>query len=385
MKPKILVIYGTRPEAIKLAPVIHAIASSTALEGIVAVTGQHRDMLDQVNRIFGIVPHHDLDVFDPGQPLNVLMAKVFQRLDPLLASIAPDCVLVQGDTSTVTAAALGAFYRQIPVVHLEAGLRSGNLASPFPEEANRRIVSQIAALHLAPTLNARSNLLREGIREQDIAITGNTVIDALLHTVERSPGISDPELSRILDSSSNRPILLVTTHRRENWGPGMDSIAMAVRHLVHAFPEVQVILPLHRNPVVRDSLQRGLQDQPAVHITDPLPYGDFTQVMAAASIVLTDSGGVQEEAPALGRPVLVMRDNTERPEAVEAGTVRLVGTNADRIVEEVSRLLTSRSAREAMSRAVNPYGDGHATPRAVAAIENLLGLGSRLPDFVPPV
>lgn len=381
MTPTILVIYGTRPEAIKLAPVIHAIEASPTLEGIVAVTGQHRQMLDQVNSIFGIVPHYDLNVFGPGQSLNTLMAKVFERLDPLLIDIAPDCVLVQGDTSTVTAAAIAAFYRQIPVVHLEAGLRSGDLGSPFPEEANRKIVSQIATLHLAPTLNARNNLLREGIGEHNVVITGNTVIDALLYTVERSPVVSDPTLARILDTA--RPILLVTTHRRENWGPAMDSIATAIRRLVEVFPEFQVILPLHQNPVVRDSLLRTLQGQSSVHITDPLPYGDFTQVMAAASIVLTDSGGVQEEAPSLGRPVLVMRDNTERPEAVDAGTVRLVGTDADRIVEEVSRLHTSRPAREVMSRAINPYGDGRATPRAIAAIEELLGVGSRLPDFAP--
>lgn len=381
MRPKILVIYGTRPEAIKVAPVIRAIEASAALEGVVAVTGQHREMLDQVNAIFGIDPHYDLNVFEPGQPLNALMSKVFEGLDPLLAKIAPDSILVQGDTSTVTAAAIAAFYRQIPIVHLEAGLRSGDLGSPFPEEANRRLVSQIATLHLAPTRNARDNLLREGICDRDIVVTGNTVIDALLYTVARPTTLSDPALARIL--ASDRPILLVTTHRRENWGPAIESIATAVRHLVEAYPEFQVVLPLHKNPIVRDSLRRILEDKPSVHLTDPLPYGDFTQVMAAASIVLTDSGGVQEEAPALGRPVLVLRDNTERPEAVEAGTVRLVGTDVDRIVAEVSRLHTSRPAREAMSRAINPYGDGAAAPRATAAIAELLGVGSRVPDFAP--
>lgn len=381
MKPRILVIYGTRPEAIKVAPVIRAIDASTALDGVVAVTGQHRDMLDQVNGIFGIIPQYDLDVFEPGQPLNVLMSKVFQRLDPLLAKIAPDAILVQGDTSTVTAAAIAAFYRRIPVIHLEAGLRSGNLSSPFPEEANRKLVSQIATLHLAPTPNARDNLLREGIHDRGIVITGNTVIDALLYTVSRATDVSDPALAQIL--ASDRPILLVTTHRRENWGPAIESIGTAVRLLLEAYPEFQVVLPLHLNPIVRDSLQRLLADNPSVHLTDPLPYGDFTQVMAAAAIVLTDSGGVQEEAPALGRPVLVLRDNTERPEAIEAGTVRLVGTDVDRIVAEVSRLHTSRAAREAMSQAINPYGDGVAALRATAAIEELMGVGSRLPDFCP--
>jgi len=381
VKPRILVIYGTRPEAIKVAPVIRAIDASTALDGIVAVTGQHREMLDQVNDIFDIVPHYDLNVFEAGQPLNALMAKVFERLDPLLAEIAPDGVLVQGDTSTVTAAAIAAFYRQIPVIHLEAGLRSGNLNSPFPEEANRKLVSQIATLHLAPTRTARDNLLREGIHGRDIVITGNTVIDALLYTVSQSTQVSDPTLGQIL--RNDRPILLVTTHRRENWGPAIESIGTAVGHLLEIHPEFQVVLPLHRNPIVSEALRRLLADKPSVYLTDPLPYSDFTQVMAAASIVLTDSGGVQEEAPALGRPVLVLRDNTERPEAVQAGTVRLVGTDVDRIVAEVSRLHTSRAAREAMSRAINPYGDGTAASRATAAIEELVGVGARLPDFSP--
>lgn len=381
VKPTVLVIYGTRPEAIKVAPVIRALEASHTLNVLIAVTGQHREMLEQVNRIFDIAPHHDLNVFEAGQSLNTLMSKVFQGLDPILARSAPHAVLVQGDTSTVAAAAIASFYRQIPVVHLEAGLRSGDLRSPFPEEANRRIVSQIAALHLAPTPTSRDNLIREGIESADIVVTGNTVIDSLRYTAGRTTGVSDPALSRLL--ASGRPILLVTTHRRENWGGAIESIAQAVRELVHTYPELSVVLPLHQNPIVRDSIEPILRDQPAVHITDPLTYGDFTQVMAAASIVLTDSGGVQEEAPSLGRPVLVTRDNTERPEAVAAGTVRLVGTNVRRIVAEVSRLHTSSAAREAMSQAVNPYGDGHAAPRALAAIEELLGVGSRLPDFRP--
>lgn len=381
MNPTVLVVYGTRPEAIKMGPVVRALEASATLDCVTAVTGQHREMLDQVSEIFGIHPQHDLDVFAPGQSLNTLMSKVFERLDPLLATIEPDAVLVQGDTLTVAAAAIAAFYRQIPVVHLEAGLRSGDPMSPFPEEGNRKLVSQLAALHLAPTARSRDNLLREGVNADDIVVIGNTVIDALLFATQRTATLADPVLAQFLERDG--PILLVTTHRRENWGRAIDSVATAVRRLVELHPELRVVLPLHKNPIVRDSFLPILGDHPAVHITDPLPYGDFTRVMAAASIVLTDSGGVQEEAPSLGRPVLVTRENTERPEAVAAGTVRLVGTDVDRIVDEVSRLHTVPSAHAAMSRAVNPYGDGHAAPRAVGAIAALLGVGSRLPEFEP--
>lgn len=379
MRPTILTIYGTRPEAIKMAPVIKALERSGTLDCQIATTGQHREMLDQVNEIFGIAPHHDLDVFAPGQTLNALMAKVFDRLDPVLEAVAPDAVLVQGDTSTVAAAAIASFYRSIPVVHLEAGLRSGDILSPFPEEANRKIVSQIAALHLAPTTRSRDNLLREAVAPETIVVTGNTVIDALLHAVEHPVRFSDPELVAL--EASGRPVLLVTTHRRENWGGAMEGVGRALRRLATTFPELSVVLPAHRNPVVREAILPQIEDLPNVLVTEPLAYGEFTRMMALSKIVLTDSGGVQEEAPSLGRPVLVMRDNTERPEAVDAGTVRLIGTAEDRIVEEVSRLHTSASAYEAMGNAVNPYGDGHAAARTVAAVEALLGVGQRLPEF----
>jgi UDP-N-acetylglucosamine 2-epimerase (non-hydrolysing) len=379
MPCRILTIYGTRPEAIKVAPVIRAIEEHPDLESVTLVTGQHREMLDQVNEIFGIEPHHDLDVFAHGQTLNGLMAKVFDRLDPLLDAVAPDAVVVQGDTSTVAAASVAAFYRKIPVVHLEAGLRSGNIHSPFPEEANRRLTSQMAALHLAPTCTSFDNLVAEGLDPSTIAVTGNTVIDALLHTVRQDIPFSD---ARLLEAErAERPVLLVTTHRRENWGGAMEGVGRALRRLALSYPHFLVVLPVHRNPIVREAVLPYLEKIDNVLVTEPMVYGEFTRLMARSTIVLTDSGGVQEEAPSLGKPVLVMRENTERPEAVDAGTVRLIGTDEERIVAEVSRLVDDAGAYAAMANAVNPYGDGHAAARSVAAIAAFFGLGERLPDF----
>lgn len=376
---RVMTVYGTRPEAIKVAPVIRALERSARLESVTVVTGQHREMLDQVNQIFGIVPDYDLDVFAHGQGLNTLMAKVFERLDPVLDRESPDALIVQGDTSTVAAASVAAFYRQIPVVHLEAGLRSGNIHSPFPEEANRKITSQVTSLHLAPTPTSRENLLREAIDASTIVVTGNTVIDALLHTVSQDIPISDPALAQLVSSRS--PLLLVTSHRRENWGGAMEGVGRALRRLAREFPDVTTVLPAHRNPIVREAVLPHLEGLANVLVTEPLPYGEFTRVMAGASVVLTDSGGVQEEAPSLGKPVLVMRENTERPEAVSAGTVRLIGTDEQRIVDEVSLLLTDKDAYAQMANAVNPYGDGQAAARSTAAIEQLLVGGDRLPDF----
>lgn len=376
----IMTVYGTRPEAIKVAPVIRAIEASETLRSVTVVTGQHREMLDQVNEVFGIVPDHDLDVFAPGQTLNALMAKVFDRLDPVLESVRPDAVLVQGDTSTVAAAAVAAFYRQIPVFHLEAGLRSGDIGSPFPEEANRKVTSQVTALHLAPTVGARDNLLREDVDAEATVVTGNTVIDALLHTAEQAIPLSDPRLRETV--ASGRPIILVTTHRRENWGGAMEGVGRALKRLATDFPEYVIVLPAHRNPVVREAVLPHLEGLTNVVVTEPLPYGEFTQLLARSRIVLTDSGGVQEEAPSLGKPVLVMRENTERPEAVDAGTVRLIGTDEDRIVAEVSALVTDADHYAEMANAVNPYGDGWAAERVLAAVEAYFGIGERLPDFV---
>ncbi|MER7073748.1 UDP-N-acetylglucosamine 2-epimerase (non-hydrolyzing) [Terrabacter sp. NPDC000476] len=378
MTKRIMTIYGTRPEAIKVAPVIKALEASDVLESVTVVTGQHREMLDQVNEIFGIVPDHDLNVFAHRQTLNALMSKVFDGLDAVLEAEAPDAVVVQGDTSTVAAASIAAFYRQIPVVHVEAGLRSGDIHSPFPEEANRKITSQVTALHLAPTTTSRDNLLRENIDPATIAVTGNTVIDALLHTVEQDIPFSDPALKAIEDSG--RPVLLVTTHRRENWHV-MEVVGRAVARLARDFPHYSVVLPAHRNPIVREAVLPSLDGLDNVLVTEPLAYGEFTRMMAASTIVLTDSGGVQEEAPSLGKPVLVMRENTERPEAVDAGTVKLIGTDEERIVAEVSALASDADHYASMANAVNPYGDGQAAARSVAAIAELLGVGRRLPDF----
>lgn len=374
-----MTVYGTRPEAIKVAPVVQALQTDNRFDSITVVTGQHREMLDQVNAVFGISPDYDLNVFAPGQALNELMAKSFSGLDPVLSDCSPDAVLVQGDTSTAAAASIAAFYRNVPVVHLEAGLRSGSISSPFPEEGNRRITAQISALHLAPTLTSRQNLIRESFLARDIVVTGNTVIDALLQAVSHDIEINSNErLARSV--AEKRPLLLVTTHRRENWR-SMAGVGVALKRLAFRYPDMDIVLPAHRNPIVREAILPQLRDCANVITTEPLPYGEFTQVMKASRIILTDSGGVQEEAPALGKPVLVMRDNTERPEAVSAGTVRLIGTGEQRIVDEVSQLLDDPKAYALMANAVNPYGDGRAAERSIAAIAELLGVGTRLPDF----
>ncbi|MEV0891286.1 UDP-N-acetylglucosamine 2-epimerase (non-hydrolyzing) [Promicromonospora sp. MEB111] len=376
-----MTVYGTRPEAIKVAPVIKALEASEEFDSVTVVTGQHREMLDQVNEIFGIVPDHDLDIMSHGQTLAQIFARVMERLDPILAELKPDAVVVQGDTSTSTAAALAAFYRQIPVVHLEAGLRSGDIMSPFPEEANRKITSQIASLHLAPTLRSLANLVAEGVQLEDIAVTGNTVIDALYMAVERRTAFTDPAVERV--AASERRLVLVTTHRRENWGDAMEGVGRALARIARRFPDTEIVLPVHRNPVVREAVLPHLDGLANVTVTEPLAYGEFTHLLSLSTLVLTDSGGLQEEAPSLGKPVLVMRDNTERPEAVEAGTARLIGTDEDRIVAEVARLLTSETAYAAMAQSVNPYGDGQSAARTIEATARMLTpvLPDLLPDF----
>ncbi|MGO1537193.1 MAG: non-hydrolyzing UDP-N-acetylglucosamine 2-epimerase [Yaniella sp.] len=379
----VMIVYGTRPEGIKVAPLIKALEASDQFEPIVVSTGQHREMLDQVNKLFEITPDINLDIFEHGQGLNQIAAKIFDRLDPILEEKDPDLLLVQGDTSTVTIASLAAFYREIPVVHLEAGLRSGNLLSPFPEEANRKVTSQISSLHLAPTSESRDNLLHDGIASENITITGNTVIDALLHTVDKDVSIETPGLADVLNSGKR--IMLVTSHRRENLGEPMKHIGAALARIAEKYPDDAIIFPIHRNPKVRETILPYLEGHENVLVVDPLDYPEFTHTIKAAHIVLTDSGGVQEEAPSLGKPVLVLRENTERPEAVTAGTVRLIGTEEDRIVFEVSKLKDDERAYAAMANAVNPYGDGHAAERCVAAMAKLLGIGKRLPDFSPGV
>ncbi|WP_282826242.1 non-hydrolyzing UDP-N-acetylglucosamine 2-epimerase [Gulosibacter sediminis] len=376
--PKIMTVYGTRPEAIKVAPLIKALEAHERMQSIAVSTGQHREMLDQVNEMFGIRPKIDLSIMRPGQTLNGIVSRVIGELDAVLDSVAPDAVVVHGDTSTAMAAAIASFNREIPVIHLEAGLRTANLFSPFPEEANRRLISRVSSLNLAPTSTAKENLLREGIPAESIVVTGNTVIDALFEASGWDTTFSDARLQEIAESGQR--MVLVTTHRRENIGT-MSAIGRALRTLAERYPETAFVLPAHLNPKVRAAVFPQIEGLTNVVVTDPLPYNEFTKLMSVAAIVLTDSGGVQEEAPGLGKPVLVMRENTERPEALEAGTVRLVGTGEERIVSETSRLLDDEAAYAEMANAVNPYGDGKAAARSVAAIAQLMKVGERLPDY----
>lgn len=375
---KILTIYGTRPEAIKVAPVIKALEADDRFTSVAVSTGQHREMLDQVNGIFGITPDHDLALMKQGQSLNEIVSRAVAGLDGIIAEEKPDAVIAQGDTSTAMAAAVAAFNREIPVIHLEAGLRTGNIHSPFPEEANRRIIGQISDLHLAPTETSKRNLVAENFDPANIAVVGNTVIDALLTAAEWDTTFTDERLNEL--AASDARLIVVTTHRRENLD-AMAHIGLAVNDLAQQYPDVTFVLPLHLNPKVREAVLLEVDSVRNVIISDPLPYDQFTKLMGRSDIVLTDSGGVQEEAPALGKPVICMRENTERPEAVEAGTVQLVGTDRGNIAASVSTLLDDASAYERMARAINPYGDGHAAQRSVAAIAQLLGVGERLPDF----
>ncbi|WP_209373865.1 non-hydrolyzing UDP-N-acetylglucosamine 2-epimerase [Brevibacterium renqingii] len=366
-----MVIYGTRPEAIKMAPVIKSLEADSYLTPIVVVTAQHREMLDQVNQVFGIVPDVDLNMMAHGQSLNSIAGSVISKIDEVLAEFEPDAVVVQGDTTTVMGAAIAAFNREVPVVHLEAGLRSGDINSPFPEEANRKIVSQIARVHLAPTTVSRSNLLADGVPEENIHVIGNTVIDALQWAVERPVKFSLPELQAL--ESDDRRVLLVTTHRRENLGENMVNIGKALRNLATHYPDLLIIWPAHKNPKVRASIAPQIQDLDNVISIEPVEYGEFSHLINASDIVLTDSGGIQEEAPSLGKPVLVLRENTERPEAIDAGTVKLIGTATETIISEVSRLLDDKTAYREMANAVNPYGDGHSAGRSVDILNELLG------------
>ncbi len=377
----IMVIYGTRPEAVKLAPLILALRESPHFEPRVLVTGQHRSMLDQVNKVFGITPDFDLDIHEPGQSLADITSRALHGVQRLLAQERPDAVLVQGDTTSVFTAALAAFYEQIPVVHLEAGLRTGDPYSPFPEELNRRLTTQLTTLHLSPTTTSRDNLVAENVDRRDIVVTGNTVIDALLWTVGRGLDYEDPALSRL--DRTDAPVLLVTAHRRESWGEPLRAVGRALAYLARAHPELVIVFPAHRNPVVRDAILPGLRHQPNVIVTEPVAYGGFARLLERATVILTDSGGIQEEGPSLGKPVLVMRDTTERPEAVEAGTVALVGTDETTIVTAVERLLNDPVAYAAMANTVNPYGDGAAARRSVAALAHHFRVGPPADEFDP--
>ncbi|KHS78456.1 non-hydrolyzing UDP-N-acetylglucosamine 2-epimerase [Pectobacterium carotovorum] len=370
---KVLTVFGTRPEAIKMAPLVHALAQDGAFESRICVTAQHREMLDQVLRLFDITPDYDLDIMRPGQGLSEISCRILSGLEPVMAEFKPDLVLVHGDTTTTLATSLAAFYQRIPVGHVEAGLRTGNLYSPWPEEANRKLTGHLAMYHFAPTENSRQNLLREHLSDRHIFVTGNTVIDALFWVRDRILG--DATLRRSLDEKyafldDNKKLILVTGHRRESFGGGFERICSALADIARRHPEVQIVYPVHLNPNVSEPVNRILSGIDNVMLIAPQDYLPFVYLMNRSYMILTDSGGIQEEAPSLGKPVLVMRDTTERPEAVEAGTVKLVGTEVTSIVDAVSMLLTDEEAYQAMSRAHNPYGDGQACQRIVDALKN---------------
>jgi UDP-N-acetylglucosamine 2-epimerase (non-hydrolysing) len=375
----VMAIYGTRPEAVKMAPLVLALRDDPRFRVHVTVTGQHREMLDQVNATFGIVPESDLDIHTLGQSLPEITGRVMEGVTRELSVVEPDAVLVQGDTSTTFVAALAAFYARVPVVHAEAGLRTNDPASPFPEEINRRLTSQLTSVHLAPTARSKANLLAEGIREDTVFVTGNSVIDALHITLGGKPTFSDPDLAALM--ARGRPVVLVTAHRRESWGEPLRQVGRALARLAGAHPQYDFVFPMHRNPTVRNAIIPSVQHCPNVLLTEPLPYSEFCALLDRSDILLSDSGGIQEEGPSLGKPVLVMRDTTERPEALEAGTVALIGTDEDRVVQAVSELIEDRGAYHRMSQVLNPYGDGRAAERTVQAIAHHFGVGFGVDEF----
>lgn len=373
---KVLIVFGTRPEAIKMAPVVKALKAAEGIDAKVCVTAQHREMLDQVLACFDIVPDFDLDLMKAGQALPALSAAILTGLSEVIAQEAPDLVLVHGDTATTSMASIAAYYGRCAVGHVEAGLRTGNIYSPWPEEVNRRIAGAISTLHFAPTASAQGNLLAENIDPAAISVTGNTVVDALMRVVgdiEQDTARRE-NLAARFDIDPTRRLVLITGHRRESFGGGFERICAAIAKIA-AHRDAQVIFPVHLNPNVKEPVHRILGDCDNVQLIEPLDYEPFVYLMSRADIVLTDSGGIQEEAPSLGKPVLVMRDTTERPEAVDAGTVKLVGTDTDVIVREVTRLLDDPTAYDTMSRAHNPYGDGKASARIVAAIRDWAARG----------
>jgi UDP-N-acetylglucosamine 2-epimerase (non-hydrolysing) len=363
MSFKVLCVVGTRPEAIKMAPVILTLMKAPNVRCRVLATAQHRYLLDQVLSFFDITPHVDLDIMRSNQALSSLTARLLTALDDVLQAENPNVVLVQGDTTTVMATALASFYNRIPVGHVEAGLRTGNIQYPFPEEANRVISGRLARWHFSPTQGARRNLLREGVDDGRITVTGNTVIDALYMAVEKKPRLDGVHVE------SHKRLVLITAHRRENFGEPFKEVCRAIRSLARQNPDVQFLYPVHPNPNVSNAARETLGGIPNIILCEPLDYAPFIAAMMRSHIILTDSGGVQEEAPALGKPVLVLRDETERPEAVEEGVVKLVGPNYQRIVEETQRLLDDDAAYRAMARGVSPYGDGHAAERIVGVLQ----------------
>lgn len=371
MSIKVALVFGTRPEAIKLAPVFLELARRPAFEPLIWATAQHRQMLDQVLGVFGLEPDRDFNIMRAGQSLTDVTAAVLHEMEAAFAEEEPDCVVVQGDTTTAFAAALAAFYRQLPVAHVEAGLRTPNKFAPYPEEMNRRLVSSLADLHFAPTERARQNLLEEKAPADRVWVTGNTVIDALAIVAEKVRRDPPPRPRGFPEGAfdAGRKLILITGHRRENFGSGFESICRAISELAGRYPDCEFVYPVHLNPNVQVPVRRLLGGKGNVHLIDPLEYRPFVWAMDQCHFLLTDSGGIQEEAPYLGKPVLVMRETTERPEAIEAGTARLVGTDADRIVAECARLIEDAQAYEAMSRAHNPFGDGRASARIADRLE----------------
>jgi UDP-N-acetylglucosamine 2-epimerase (non-hydrolysing) len=374
-KKRILTVFGTRPEAIKMAPLVHTLASDERFEAKVCVTAQHREMLDQVLELFEITPDFDLNLMKPGQDLTDITCGILKGLKPIFSEFKPDYVLVHGDTATTLSTTLASYYQQIKVGHVEAGLRTGNIYSPWPEEGNRKLTGAITDLHFAPTENSKNNLLAENINEDKIIITGNTVIDALLDVIEKLKTNEDVKVkleAQFNFLNANKRLVLITGHRRESFGGGFERICEAIAQMAKAFPDVEFVYPMHLNPNVREPVNRLLKDLINVFLIEPLDYLPFVYLMNKAYVLLTDSGGIQEEAPSLGKPVLVMRDTTERPEAVDAGTVKLVGTEVQTIVNELTELLSSEESYKNMSFAHNPYGDGKACQRIADALADAL-------------
>lgn len=372
---KIITIFGTRPEAIKMAPLVKELEKREGIESKICVTAQHREMLDQVLELFDIKPDFDLNIMKTKQSLTGITNRILEGLEDIFKEEKPDMILVHGDTTTTFSSALAAYYQQIKVGHVEAGLRTFDKYFPFPEEMNRKLTGAIADLHFSPTKGAKNNLLREGIDESSIYITGNTVIDAMLHTVEDDYVFENEELNKI--DFKNKKVIMITAHRRENWGEGISNICEALNQIVNENKDVELVYLVHLNPIVKDMVHEKLGNKERIHLLNPLDTKETHNLMNKCFMVMTDSGGLQEEAPHLGKPVLVLRDVTERPEAVEYGTVKLVGTNKEKIIDEANILINSKEAYEKMSKAVNPYGDGKASERICDAIMKYLNLSKK--------
>lgn len=377
-KIKVMTVFGTRPEAIKMAPLIKELKKREEIESKVCVTAQHRQMLDQVLNLFNIVPDYDLNVMQNMQTLSGITTKVLLGLEGVFKDAKPDIVLVHGDTTTTFAGSLAAFYNKIKIGHVEAGLRTHNKYFPYPEEMNRRLTGALADLHFAPTLNSKQNLLNEGIKEENIFVTGNTVIDAMEYTVEKNYVFNTEELNHI--NFKEKKVIMVTAHRRENWGEPLENICFALKELSQKYHDIEIIYLVHLNPIVKETVYKILGDEERVHLLPPLDTKETHNLMNRSYLILTDSGGLQEEAPHLGKPVLVLRDVTERPEAVEAGTVKVIGTDTERIVNEASILIDKKDEYKKMANAVNPYGDGKASIRIVGSILYHYGIYKRRPE-----